>query len=113
VGQRQRVALGAVTITQPNLLLLDEPTRGLDYVTKQALLAIWRKWLTGGMGLLLVTHDVELVAQIADRVLIMSDGEIIAPGRPRKCCRPLPSSPRKSPVSFRKQPMADRSRCAQ
>jgi energy-coupling factor transport system ATP-binding protein len=81
VGQRQRVALGAVTITRPRLLLLDEPTRGLDYTAKQALVAIWRRWLAAGMGLLLVTHDVELVAQIADRVAIMSQGEIIAVGK--------------------------------
>ena len=80
VGQRQRVALGAVAVTQPKLLLLDEPTRGLDYAAKQTLVAIWRRWLAAGMGLLLVTHDVELVAQIAQRTLIISQGEIIAAG---------------------------------
>ena len=80
VGQRQRVALGAVTITHPKLLLLDEPTRGLDYEAKQTLVSIWRRWLADGMGLLLVTHDVELVAQIADRVILLSQGEIIAAG---------------------------------
>jgi energy-coupling factor transport system ATP-binding protein len=81
VGQRQRVALGAVTITRPKLLLLDEPTRGLDYAAKQRMVAIWRRWLAAGMGLLLVTHDVELTAMIADRVAIMSQGEIIAAGK--------------------------------
>jgi energy-coupling factor transporter ATP-binding protein EcfA2 len=74
------VALGAVTITDPKLLLLDEPTRGLDYESKQNLVAIWRRWLAAGMGLLVVTHDVELAAMFADRVLIMSQGEIIASG---------------------------------
>ena len=82
VGQRQRVALGAVTITEPKLLLLDEPTRGLDYRVKEKLVAIWRRWLAEGMGLLLVTHDVELVARVADRVLILSQGEILADGKP-------------------------------
>ena len=81
VGQRQRVALGAVTVTRPKLLLLDEPTRGLDYAAKQGMVAIWRRWLATGMGLLLVTHDVELTAMIADRVAIMSQGEIIAAGK--------------------------------
>lgn len=81
VGQRQRVALGAVTVTRPRLLLLDEPTRGLDYAAKQSLAAIWQRWLATGMGLLLVTHDVEFVAQIADRVAILSQGEIIASGK--------------------------------
>jgi energy-coupling factor transport system ATP-binding protein len=80
VGQRQRVALGAVTITRPRLLMLDEPTRGLDYEAKERLITIWRQWLAEGMGLLLVTHDVELVAQVADRVIIMSQGEVIASG---------------------------------
>jgi energy-coupling factor transport system ATP-binding protein len=80
VGQRQRVALGAVTVTRPALLLLDEPTRGLDYGSKQQLTRIWRRWLDAGMGLLLVTHDVELAAQIADRVLILADGEVICDG---------------------------------
>ncbi len=68
-GQRQRVALGAVAITRPRLLLLDEPTRGLDPAAKASLLPIWRRWLAAGMGLLLVTHDVSLAAQIADRVV--------------------------------------------
>jgi energy-coupling factor transport system ATP-binding protein len=79
-GQRQRVALGAVTVTQPALLLLDEPTRGLDVQTKQNLVNIWRNWLGQGMGLLLVTHDVELAALIADRVIVLSQGEVIASG---------------------------------
>jgi energy-coupling factor transport system ATP-binding protein len=81
VGQRQRVALGAIMITEPQLLLLDEPTRGLDYQAKQSLVALWRQWLTAGMGLLLVTHDVELVAMIADRVMILSQGHVVAAGK--------------------------------
>ncbi len=80
VGQRQRVALGAVAITMPPLLLLDEPTRGLDYSAKAELVALWRRLRENGMGMLMVTHDVELAAQVADRVLIMSEGQIIADG---------------------------------
>ena len=79
-GQRQRVALGAVTVTRPPLLLLDEPTRGLDFRTKETLVKIWRNWLADGLGLVLVTHDVELAAMIADRVVILSQGEVIAAG---------------------------------
>jgi energy-coupling factor transport system ATP-binding protein len=81
IGQRQRVALGAVTITAPKLILLDEPTRGLDYEAKRALVDIWRGWMQAGMGLLLVTHDVEFAAMIAHRVLILSQGELIADGK--------------------------------
>jgi energy-coupling factor transport system ATP-binding protein len=80
VGQRQRVALGAVCVTRPSLMFLDEPTRGLDYQAKRSLVELWRQWQARGGALLLVTHDVEFAAQIADRVLILSEGEIIADG---------------------------------
>ncbi|MCB0033637.1 MAG: ABC transporter ATP-binding protein, partial [Anaerolineales bacterium] len=80
VGQRQRVALAAVMVTNPKLLLLDEPTRGLDYEAKAALVSLWQRWQQQGMGMLLVTHDVELVAQVANRVVVLSQGEVIAAG---------------------------------
>ncbi len=81
-GQRQRVALGAVTVTKPRLLLLDEPTRGLDYQAKRELVRLLREWQAEGTSILLVTHDVELVAQAADRVMLLSQGEIIADEAP-------------------------------
>ncbi len=82
VGQRQRVALGAITVTRPRLLLLDEPTRGLDYRAKRELVRLLREWQAQGTSILLVTHDVELVAQAADRVALLSQGEIIADAAP-------------------------------
>ena len=82
VGQRQRVALGAVTVTRPRLLLLDEPTRGMDYPAKRELVRLLREWQAEGAGVLLVTHDVELVAQAADRVVVFDQGEVIADGPP-------------------------------
>jgi energy-coupling factor transporter ATP-binding protein EcfA2 len=81
-GERQRVALGAVTVTRPGALLLDEPTRGLDYGAKHGLVELLRGWRDEGMAVLLVTHDVELAAAAADRVALMSQGEIIANGNP-------------------------------
>jgi energy-coupling factor transport system ATP-binding protein len=81
-GERQRVALGAVTVTRPGALLLDEPTRGLDYDAKQRLTNLLQGWRDEGMAVLLITHDVELVAATADRVVLMSQGEIIADGDP-------------------------------
>lgn len=69
VGQRQRVALGAVTVTEPDLILLDEPTRGLDFHAKEALTSIWQGWLAQGKAILLVTHDAALVARVAGRVV--------------------------------------------
>jgi energy-coupling factor transporter ATP-binding protein EcfA2 len=82
VGERQRVALGAVTVTRPRALLLDEPTRGLDYAAKRGLAHLLREWRDEGMAILLVTHDVEFAAGIADHILLMSQGEIIASGDP-------------------------------
>ncbi len=90
VGQRQRVAFGAITVNQPQLLLMDEPTRGLDRQAKDALVALWRGWLATGMGLLLVTHDVELAAAIASRTVVLSDGEVIAEGRTADVLRATP-----------------------
>jgi energy-coupling factor transport system ATP-binding protein len=82
VGQRQRVALAAITVVKPQALLLDEPTRGLDYGAKAQLSDLLMGWRNAGMGIGLVTHDVELAAAIADRVVLMSQGEIIAQGAP-------------------------------
>ena len=82
VGERQRVALGAIMITQPQALLLDEPTRGLDYAAKQKLAELLKQWTRESKIIVLVTHDVELAALVADRVALMSQGEIIAEGSP-------------------------------
>lgn len=79
-GERQRVALGAILVTQPRALLLDEPTRGLDYAAKHALAALLREWRDAGMAILLVTHDVEFAATLADRVVVLGRGEVIAEG---------------------------------
>lgn len=80
VGERQRVALGAILVTQPKALLLDEPTRGLDYQAKHALSHLLGLWREEGLAVLLVTHDVEFAAAFADRVLLMQDGEIKVKG---------------------------------
>lgn len=82
VGERQRVALAAILVVKPQALLLDEPTRGLDYEAKAQLAGLLLGWRKGGMGITLVTHDVELAAALADRVVLMSQGEIIAQGEP-------------------------------
>jgi len=91
VGERQRVALGAIMVTQPGALLLDEPTRGLDYRAKMQLLDLLRAWRAEGLAILLVTHDVELVAEAADRVVVMDQGEIVAQGNPTEVLRSSPT----------------------
>jgi energy-coupling factor transporter ATP-binding protein EcfA2 len=81
-GERQRVALGAILVTHPGALLLDEPTRGLDYDAKQTLLRLLRTWRDEGMAILLVTHDVELAAQAADQIILLENGLVSASGDP-------------------------------
>jgi energy-coupling factor transport system ATP-binding protein len=87
VGQRQRVALGAVTVTRPRLLLLDEPTRGMDYQAKRDLVRLLRSWQDEGTAVLLVTHDVELIAEAADRVAVLAQGRIVRQGCPADVLR--------------------------
>jgi len=79
-GERQRTALAAILIANPKALLLDEPTRGLDYASKEKLVAILDDLRQDGVTILLATHDVELVAKCASRILILGDGEIVVDG---------------------------------
>jgi energy-coupling factor transport system ATP-binding protein len=83
VGERQRTALGAITVHQPQVIFLDEPTRGLDYETKQNLAEILIGWRNKGRSILLITHDVEFAASVADRVVLLEDGQIIFDGLPQ------------------------------
>ncbi|GAB4401872.1 MAG: energy-coupling factor transporter ATPase [Anaerolineales bacterium] len=75
-GQRQRAALAAILVTRPRLLLLDEPTRGLDDALKDALANLLLRWRAEGMGLLLVTHDQPFAQRLADRSLHLRNGAV-------------------------------------
>ena len=79
-GQRLLLVLCIILAARPPLLLLDEPTRGLDYPTKARLATALADLADAGHAIVLATHDVELVAEIADRVVILADGEIVADG---------------------------------
>lgn len=79
-GERQRVALGTVLAVNPPVLLLDEPTRGLDAELKHELGLILNVLRDQGKSILVVTHDIEFAAELSQRVLIISDGEIAAEG---------------------------------
>lgn len=82
-GQRLSLVLAIVLASAPPLLLLDEPTRGLDYGSKARLVTILRRLSAGGTAVLLATHDVELVAEVAHRVAILAEGQIVADGPTR------------------------------
>ena len=79
-GQRLLLALAIVLAGRPPLVLLDEPTRGLDYPTKARLGRALRALAQDGHAVVLATHDVELAAEVATRVVVIADGEIVADG---------------------------------
>ncbi|MEV6696849.1 ATP-binding cassette domain-containing protein [Streptomyces sp. NPDC051453] len=79
-GQRLTLALAIVLTARPPLLLLDEPTRGLDYAAKARLVTILRGLAADGHAVVLATHDVELAAELSHRVAVLADGEIVANG---------------------------------
>jgi energy-coupling factor transport system ATP-binding protein len=79
-GEAQRAALAAVLVGGPPILLLDEPTRGLDYAAKSDLARLLRALCAGGRAVLMATHDVELAAACADRVALLGDGELVVEG---------------------------------
>jgi energy-coupling factor transporter ATP-binding protein EcfA2 len=79
-GQRLAVALALVLAGDPLILLLDEPTRGLDYPAKRQLAAILRTLAGDGKAVLVATHDVEFTALAADEVVVLAEGEIVSEG---------------------------------
>jgi energy-coupling factor transport system ATP-binding protein len=79
-GERTRVALAAATCGDPVLVVLDEPTRGMDPAHKLELAATLRRWAGAGRSVLVVTHDVEFAARSASRVVVLGDGGVLADG---------------------------------
>lgn len=79
-GQRLGLALAIVLTGEPPIVLLDEPTRGLDYGAKQRLVTILRELAIAGHGIILATHDVELAATAATRTMMLADGEVVVDG---------------------------------
>jgi energy-coupling factor transport system ATP-binding protein len=79
-GQRLSLALAVILAAAPALVALDEPTRGLDYPAKRRLVTILRDLAARGHAVVLATHDVELAAELADRIVVLAEGEIVADG---------------------------------
>ncbi len=81
-GQRQRVVIAMAIACQPDLLIADEPTTALDVTIQAQILTLVREIVEAErMGCLLISHDLAVVAEMADRVAIMKDGEIVESGR--------------------------------
>lgn len=81
-GQQLSLVLAIQLVGSPSILLLDEPTRGLDYPAKRALAAVLSDLADRSHAVLVATHDVEFAAEVADRALILAEGELIADDSP-------------------------------
>ncbi|GAA4539046.1 ABC transporter ATP-binding protein [Amycolatopsis samaneae] len=79
-GQRLSLVLAVQLTATPPVLLLDEPTRGLDYQAKRQFAAVLAELAARGRAIVVATHDVEFVATVAHRVIVMAEGEIVADG---------------------------------
>lgn len=83
-GQMRRVAIAGVIAMQPDYLILDEPSAGLDPRAKNAIFGeLYKLYQDRGMAVILVTHNMEEAAKYAERILVMSKGEIVCDGAPR------------------------------
>ncbi len=83
-GQRLALALAVVLAGRPPVVLLDEPTRGLDYPGKAVLVEVLRELSAAGHAVVLATHDVELAASVTDRTVVLADGEVVGDGPSRQ-----------------------------
>lgn len=81
-GQKQRVAIARALTMQPKVMLFDEPTSALDPELIGEVLNVMKKVAKGGMTMLVVTHEMGFAREVADRVLVMADGEIIEDAKP-------------------------------
>lgn len=82
-GEQQRAALAKVLLTDPDILLLDEPTKGLDAEFKQVFAVILKTLLRRGVTIVMVSHDLEFCAEYAGRCALLFDGSVVTEGTPQ------------------------------
>ncbi|MGE7112168.1 ABC transporter ATP-binding protein [Lysinibacillus sp. NPDC047702] len=82
-GEQQKLALAKLLLIEPKILLLDEPTKGLDAHAKEELAVILKDLQAKGMTIIMVTHDIEFSAQYSNRCALFFDGSIVSEGEPR------------------------------
>jgi energy-coupling factor transporter ATP-binding protein EcfA2 len=83
-GEKQRVALASILVAQPQVIILDEPTRGMEYRLKAELMKFLDQYRIDGRAVILVTQDVEIAAEFSDRVVLLSEGKIVVDGPKRE-----------------------------
>ncbi|MFC2154580.1 ABC transporter ATP-binding protein [Candidatus Altiarchaeota archaeon] len=88
-GERQRVALGSILVADPEIIVFDEPTRGLDWKTKENLVLLLNQLRENGKTILLITHDLQLVLSACERVIQLDDGGLVFDGNIQEFQRKL------------------------
>ncbi|HID28301.1 MAG TPA: ABC transporter ATP-binding protein, partial [Methanosarcinales archaeon] len=82
-GQRQRLAVASILAMEPDILVLDEPTTGQDYGHIEKFMSLVKKLNNGGKTIILITHDMGIVVEYANRTIVMKNGEIFLDGNTR------------------------------
>jgi cobalt/nickel transport system ATP-binding protein len=81
-GEKKRVALASVIVIDPEVLLLDEPTATLDPRSQSQVIDLIQEWKGSSKTVITATHQLEIVEDIADRVVVLEDGHVVASGTP-------------------------------
>ncbi len=83
-GEMRRVALAGVLAMEPEILILDEPLAGLDFPTRKRIISHLENLHRAGLAIVLATHDMEAIARLSDRIVVLSEGKMIMDGSPQK-----------------------------
>lgn len=83
-GQQQRVAIARALALEPEIMLFDEPTSALDPELGLEVLSVMRQLASAGMTMIVVTHEIHFAAEVADRLIVMADGQILEAGDPKR-----------------------------
>lgn len=76
-GMKQRVCIAIATVCDPDIVLADEPTTALDVSVQEKILALFRRLRERGKAVIIVTHDFGVVAEVADKVIVLKDGQVV------------------------------------
>lgn len=83
-GEKERLAIADILAMSPKVLILDEPTSGQDYSTCENVMKIAREYVDAGNTVIIISHDMDLISEWSDRVLVMCEGRIVGDGRPKE-----------------------------
>ena len=81
-GEKKRVALASVIVLEPDVLLLDEPTAALDPRSQSQIIDLIQQWKGSSRTIVTATHQIEILEDIADRVVVLEEGRVLASGAP-------------------------------